>query len=419
MALTIYVSSTFEDLKVYRERVYHQLRSLRHDVIAMEDYVAADNRPLDKCLKDVRESDVYVGLFAWRYGFVPKKENPKQKSITELEYLEATKHHKPRFVFVLNERAAWPLNQTDMESGENGKGAKIKAFRQSLRDEHMAGMFETPEELAAKVISALFQWQTESSQAAAGSSGNSAVAYSGARQPAAARKDSPLLWVPGSMLRVRFLAGDVTLRARVIRLAQIWGAYANIGFALSEDADAEIRVQFDENLGSWSYEGARCLNVSKTEPTMNFGWLRADSPIEEIESTVLHEFGHVLGLAHEHANPAGALPWDRKKVYASLTGAPNHWTKEVVDANVLATWPRDRFPFAKPFDPLSIMAWSFPAEFTGGEEIFRRNVAISAGDKEFVSRLYPYPATGGAARPASAVTPKTTRSVGKKPRSKR
>ena len=43
MALTIYVSSTYEDLKPDRERVYHQLRLLRHDVVAMEDYVAADD----------------------------------------------------------------------------------------------------------------------------------------------------------------------------------------------------------------------------------------------------------------------------------------------------------------------------------------------------------------------------------------
>lgn len=419
MALKIYISSTYEDLKSYRERVYHHLRSLRHDVIAMEDYVAADNRPLDKCLKDVRDADVYVGLFAWRYGYVPKKGNPGAKSITELEYLEATKHQKPRFVFLLNERAAWPLDQTDMASGENNKGEKIKTLRRHLAEEHMASMFETPEELGAKVISALFQWQTESSQAASTAAGKDVTVYSGARQSAAARKDCPLLWVPGSVLRVRFVAGDTTLRARVIRLAQIWSAYANISFVLSEDEDAEIRVQFQEDMGSWSYEGTRCLDVIKTEPTMNYGWLRADSPIEEIESTVLHEFGHVLGLAHEHANPAGAVAWDKKKVYASLTGPPNYWTKESVSTNVLDTWAEDRFPFAKPFDPLSIMAWSFPAEFTGGEEIFRRNVAISPGDKEFVSRLYPYPSTRSATAKTRTATSKRSRSSAAKRRATR
>ena len=101
MGLKIYISSTFEDLKDFRRRVYDQLRSLRHDVIAMEDYVAADERPLDKCLRDVREADVYVGLFAWRYGYVPRKGNPKRKSVTELEYLEAKAHGKPCLLFLL------------------------------------------------------------------------------------------------------------------------------------------------------------------------------------------------------------------------------------------------------------------------------------------------------------------------------
>jgi hypothetical protein len=44
---------------------------MRQDVIAMEHYVAADQRPLDKCLEDVCGCDLYIGLFAWRYGYIP------------------------------------------------------------------------------------------------------------------------------------------------------------------------------------------------------------------------------------------------------------------------------------------------------------------------------------------------------------
>ena len=181
--------------------------------------------------------------------------------------------------------------------------------------------------------------------------------------------------------------GSVTV---VNALAQIWGAYADLHFAESDDPAAEIRVHFRPGEGSWSYEGTQCLKVTSPEPTMNFGWLRADSPIEEIESAVLHEFGHVLGLAHEHNNPAGAIPWNRKKTYETMCGPPNNWTNEMVNQNLFSTRAEDRFPFSKPFDPLSIMTYSFPSELTNGELIFGRNVAISPGDKEFVSRLYPY-----------------------------
>src|ERR1700730_8472836 len=86
---TIYLSSTYTDLKVCRESVYRALRQMRHDVIAMEDYVATDQRPTEKCLADVAAADLYIGIFAWRYGYIPREINPDHKSITELEYRQA------------------------------------------------------------------------------------------------------------------------------------------------------------------------------------------------------------------------------------------------------------------------------------------------------------------------------------------
>jgi len=65
----IYISSTYEDLKDYRKAVYDTLRKMQHNVIAMEDYVATDQRPVDKCLLDVSSCEVYIGIFAWRYNF--------------------------------------------------------------------------------------------------------------------------------------------------------------------------------------------------------------------------------------------------------------------------------------------------------------------------------------------------------------
>ena len=54
----VYVSSTYSDLKDHREVVYRTLRQMGHDVIAMENYVATDQRPVDKCLADVTACDV-------------------------------------------------------------------------------------------------------------------------------------------------------------------------------------------------------------------------------------------------------------------------------------------------------------------------------------------------------------------------
>src|SRR5688500_13124284 len=84
--LRVYLSSTYQDLKDFRALVADGLQQLGHFAVGMEDYVADGARPLAKCIKDVAESEVYVGIFAWRYGYVPDEPaNPKKLSIVELE----------------------------------------------------------------------------------------------------------------------------------------------------------------------------------------------------------------------------------------------------------------------------------------------------------------------------------------------
>ncbi len=129
----IYISSTYSDLKECREKVYHKLRELQHDVVAMEDYVAGDQRPLDKCLEDVVNCDLYVGLFAWRYGYIPPQDNPEHKSITELEYHKAGETGKSRFIFLLEEGVLWSPNDMDQLTGEGDQGKRIMELRKELR----------------------------------------------------------------------------------------------------------------------------------------------------------------------------------------------------------------------------------------------------------------------------------------------
>ncbi|KPA11637.1 hypothetical protein MHK_008166 [Candidatus Magnetomorum sp. HK-1] len=138
----IYISSTFEDLKVYRKAVYDVLNQLGHKVIAMEDYVASDKRPLQQCLTDVASCDIYIGLFAWRYGYIPPN---NEKSITELEYQQATQNNIERLIFILDETASWPPNSIDIDR------TLIAQFKKQLMTNHMVQQFKTPDELKACV----------------------------------------------------------------------------------------------------------------------------------------------------------------------------------------------------------------------------------------------------------------------------
>jgi Domain of unknown function (DUF4062)/NACHT domain len=158
----IYVSSTFSDLEEFRKEVSLALRRLGHEDVAMEYYVAEDRRPLDRCLSDVASCDVYVGIFAWRYGYIPKENNPEQRSVTELEYRQALATGKKCLIFVLSEDAQWPMTKVERPALD-----RITALRQEIlsSERHVVGTFETADELTRKVNEAVIHWEKASGMA--------------------------------------------------------------------------------------------------------------------------------------------------------------------------------------------------------------------------------------------------------------
>jgi tetratricopeptide (TPR) repeat protein len=147
----IYVSSTYSDLKEHREKVYRVLRQLGHDAVAMEDYVATDQRPLARCLADVEACDLYVGIFAHRYGYIPERGNPDRRSITELEYRHAQTRGIPHLIFLLDLKVPWLPSWIDAFTGDGDQGTRIRAFRDELQREHLVSFFSNADELAQKV----------------------------------------------------------------------------------------------------------------------------------------------------------------------------------------------------------------------------------------------------------------------------
>lgn len=149
---TVYVSSTIADLNQYRTEVVRTLRDLGHTVVAQENYVADDRVPLDRCVEDVAGVDVYVGILAWRYGFVPPGSDV---SITEAEYRAAEDAQIPRLMFLLDASVAWPPNAMDAFTGDNEVGQRITAFREEVSRTRLISFFRTPDDLARSVSVAL------------------------------------------------------------------------------------------------------------------------------------------------------------------------------------------------------------------------------------------------------------------------
>jgi tetratricopeptide (TPR) repeat protein len=146
--MRIYVSSTSEDLKEYRAAAIAAVWRLGHFPAAMEGYVAESIPPAEKCLRDVASSDLYIGIFACRYGYVPEG---AAQSITEMEYRKAREKGIPALIFLLDEGIPWPANHID--TGEAGE--RIRALREELKKEKLVSFFRAPDELGALVTAAV------------------------------------------------------------------------------------------------------------------------------------------------------------------------------------------------------------------------------------------------------------------------
>lgn len=204
-------------------------------------------------------------------------------------------------------------------------------------------------------------------------------------------------WVNGTNLHYCFLTDDAWSwpedEKEVVRWAFRTWKELPIGLIFVETSDpyeAEIRIGALKGDGSWSYVGTDILKYKNPERTMNFGW---DLTTEWGHATALHETGHTLGLPHEHQNPQAGIVWDEDEVYQQFSGAPNKWKRDKIFYNIIRKLTSSEIEGSN-WDPTSIMHYPFgPGLIKTPKPYDRngvgRNVALSAGDKDWARRFYP------------------------------
>jgi len=197
-------------------------------------------------------------------------------------------------------------------------------------------------------------------------------------------------WNPGDVITVSFLDGDASVQEKVKRVALAWTApgMANLILDFKKDTKTLVRISFKYS-GSWSVIGTTCRqSTDHSKPTMNFGWLTPNSGDEEIRRVVLHEFGHALGLIHEHQSPGGAIKWNKDAVIRDLSGPPNNWSLDVINHNMFEPYARSDTNFTS-LDPSSIMMYPIPASWTLDGLSVGLNSDLSANDRKFIQAQYP------------------------------
>jgi hypothetical protein len=194
-------------------------------------------------------------------------------------------------------------------------------------------------------------------------------------------------WRNGRVLRIRHLEGDRAVHRMVERFAKEWEKFANIKFDFGKHAEAEIRISYDLDNQSWSYVGTDALTILQPEHTMHYGWLTAKTEQKEVRRVVLHEFGHALGMIHEHQHPTNPIDWNRKAVYDFFVGELK-MSKQDVDYNILEAQSRWETQFSA-YDPRSIMHYAIAPEFTRDRRAVGDNFDLSLRDKAFIAQIYP------------------------------
>ncbi|MET3026256.1 matrixin family metalloprotease [Flavobacterium sp. UW10123] len=200
-------------------------------------------------------------------------------------------------------------------------------------------------------------------------------------------------WQIGQTIKVKFLDGNEIEQEKTKKYASEWLKYANLKFEYVSSGSADIRIGFkrageeNKDYGAWSELGMRSAYGNNLErQSMRLGPLNSADE-NSIRRTILHEFGHALGLIHENASPASKINWNLAKVYQyyyDLSG----WSKDQVDQYVIKTAESTNY---SEYDALSIMHYYVPASLTTDGKSVNEMSVLSDIDKKSINEWYPFP----------------------------
>ena len=146
---TVMISSTARDLPQHREQVMHACLATRRMLPLMMEHLPATNADAKRISGEmVDQSDLYLGVFAHRYGHIPAG---AETSVTEMEYERAVERGIPRLIFIMADDHA--LTAADVEKG--AAAAKLEALKDRLKAEHCVRFFSSPADLRAHVLNTL------------------------------------------------------------------------------------------------------------------------------------------------------------------------------------------------------------------------------------------------------------------------
>lgn len=198
--------------------------------------------------------------------------------------------------------------------------------------------------------------------------------------------DNYLLWNNGANLKVKIISGSEAIKSKVKTLATQWETYANVKFEFVNSGYAHIRVLLNDRDGHWSYIGSDCDEIPQSHHTMNLDTTDLTTSVNW-SRVVLHEFGHALGLLHEHESPISGILWNKQKMYEEYAKTQG-WSKEEIDEQLFSTYD-ESFTNGTSYDRNSIMHYPISTWQTLNGYSVPWNTNLSTADKSLIAALYP------------------------------
>lgn len=156
--LTAMISSTALDLPEHRAAVKEACLSAGVFPIGMEYLPARDASGITVSLEMVHKADIYLGIYAWRYGWVP---DGKTVSITEMEFDQAVERKaggELREILIFTAHDDHPCTKKDVEA-DKGAQEKLAALKTKAATGRVRKEFKSVEELRRLISEALREFQ--------------------------------------------------------------------------------------------------------------------------------------------------------------------------------------------------------------------------------------------------------------------
>jgi len=153
--MKVFLSSTYLDLIEHRKAAHDALERIGQEVGRMEIFGARAEEATSVALDQLEKSDLVIGIYAYRYGFIPEGSDI---SITEQEYVHAKSKGKPVLCFVVDEDQPWSPKMMEKDAG---KIRKLEDFKAKVLKEKVVDFFTTPADLGMKVATSVHNYLSE------------------------------------------------------------------------------------------------------------------------------------------------------------------------------------------------------------------------------------------------------------------